>query len=122
MRVPQELVTEGKLDKAEWPLVYRKKYPKSWWYHLKLCYHKKQMLLLRDKPYIKSQVIGAAVMGERTRGRQTGGSRPTTQRRRTNCVFLAVSSLATTCDALCRFGSSSVQPRERTRLNRQFEG
>eukprot|EP00752_Nemacystus_decipiens_P004290 g3919.t1 len=61
--IDQELVTEGKLDKVEWPTVYQKKYPKSWWYHLKLCVDKKQMLLLRDKPYIKSQVVGAIVMG-----------------------------------------------------------
>lgn len=45
--------------------MYQKRYPKSWWYHLKLCFNKKLMLLLRDKPYIKSQVIGAVVMGER---------------------------------------------------------
>lgn len=61
----QELVSEGKLDTAKWPAVYQRKYPKSWWYHLKLCFNKKLMLLLRDKPYLKSQIMGALVMGER---------------------------------------------------------
>ena len=61
---PQELATEGKLDNTEWPTVYQKRYPKSWWYHLKLCFTKKLMLLLRDKAYLQSQVIGAVVMGK----------------------------------------------------------
>lgn len=63
-RLFQELATEGKLDKTEWPTVYQKRYPRSWWYHLKLCTKKKLMLLLRDKAYLQSQVIGAIVMGE----------------------------------------------------------
>eukprot|EP00903_Cladosiphon_okamuranus_P018818 g17309.t1 len=61
--IDQELATEGERDQIEWPMVYRKKYPGSWWYHLKLCYNKKQMLLLRDKAYLKSQIVGAVVMG-----------------------------------------------------------
>lgn len=44
--------------------MYREKYPKSWWYHLNLCLKKKQMLMLRDTAYIRSQVLSALVMGE----------------------------------------------------------
>lgn len=69
----QELVAEGKLDKTEWPMVYQRRYPKPWWYHLKLCVNKKLMLLLRDKPYLKSQIIGAAVMGESERALNSSG-------------------------------------------------
>ncbi|CAM9674100.1 unnamed protein product, partial [Scytosiphon promiscuus] len=61
--VAQELAGAGKLDKAEWPVVYTKKYPQSWQYHLKLCLKKKRTLLSRDKSYVKSQIGSALVMG-----------------------------------------------------------
>lgn len=60
----QELATEGMLDKVEWPAVYKKRYASSWWYHTKLCFSKKLMLLLRDGPYIRSQIGSSVVMGE----------------------------------------------------------
>ncbi|CAM9708407.1 unnamed protein product, partial [Laminaria digitata] len=51
------------LDAVEWAAVYKNRYPKSWWYHLELCLRKKLMLLLRDRSYIRSQVVSASVMG-----------------------------------------------------------
>ena len=44
--------------------MYKNRYPKSWWYHTKLCLDKKRMLLMRDTAYIRSQVMSALVMGE----------------------------------------------------------
>lgn len=101
MRAPQELVTEGKLDKAEWPTVYQKKYPKSWWYHLKLCFNKKQMLLLRDKAYLKSQVIGAIVMGERTGIKLEHGPPFKYSGDKRTAFFLTGTKMTTAYDALC---------------------
>lgn len=62
--VVKELAGKGELDGAEWDAVYKNRYPKSWWYHMKLCLQKKHMLLLRDTAYIRSQVMSALVMGE----------------------------------------------------------
>ncbi len=59
------MATEGKLDKVEWPAIYQKRYPRSWWYHVKLCFNKKLTLMLRDTAYIRSQIMSALVMGER---------------------------------------------------------
>ncbi|CBN79954.1 pleiotropic drug resistance transporter [Ectocarpus siliculosus] len=61
--IDQELRTAGSLDEAPWPALYQRRYPKSWWYHQKLCFEKKSMLMLRDKPYMKSQIMSALVMG-----------------------------------------------------------
>ncbi|CAM9790102.1 unnamed protein product, partial [Ectocarpus sp. 12 AP-2014] len=55
--------TAGSPDDAAWPAVHRQRYPKSWWYHQKLCFTKKSMLMLRDKAFIKSQVYSALFMG-----------------------------------------------------------
>ncbi|CAM9749661.1 unnamed protein product, partial [Ectocarpus fasciculatus] len=62
-RLCGELKTAGSLDEAPWPALYQRRYPKSWWYHQKLCFEKKSMLMLRDKPYMKSQIMSALVMG-----------------------------------------------------------
>lgn len=62
----QELATEGKLDNAEWSKVYQNQYASSWWYHLKLCFMKKLTLLLRDVPYVRSQIGSSVLMGEQS--------------------------------------------------------
>ncbi|CAM9128278.1 unnamed protein product [Scytosiphon promiscuus] len=61
--IEQELATAGELDEAEWPVVYQTRYPKSWGYHLRMCFNKASMLLLRDKAFIKSQIMSSLVMG-----------------------------------------------------------
>eukprot|EP00904_Undaria_pinnatifida_P014208 jgi/Undpi1/9918/HiC_scaffold_28.g12372.m1 len=61
--IEKELAGKGELDGAEWDAEYREKYPKSWWYHMKLCLNKKQMLMLRDTAYMRSQIMSALVMG-----------------------------------------------------------
>lgn len=44
--------------------MHKTRYPRSWWYHTRVCFNKKLMLMLRDKPYLKSQFLGALIMGE----------------------------------------------------------
>ncbi|CAM9251648.1 unnamed protein product, partial [Laminaria digitata] len=61
--VEKELAGKGELDGTKWDAVHRHRYPKSWWYHMKLCLQKKHMLLMRDTAYIKSQIMSALVMG-----------------------------------------------------------
>lgn len=60
----QELASPGALEGTKWPAVYRNRYPKSWWYHQKLCFKRKLTLTLRDKTYIQSQIISSLGMGE----------------------------------------------------------
>ncbi|CAM9975163.1 unnamed protein product [Scytosiphon promiscuus] len=61
--IAEELSTAGSLDNTEWPSVFQQRYPNSWWYHLKLCINKTLMLLLRDKSFVKSQILSALLMG-----------------------------------------------------------
>lgn len=58
------MATPGPRDGAAWPPVYTKEYAGTWFYHMKLCFNKKLTLLLRDKAYIKSQIMSALIMGE----------------------------------------------------------
>lgn len=60
----QELAAPSELQHAEWHPMHKKRYPRSWWYHTRVCFSKKLMLMLRDKPYLKSQFLGALIMGE----------------------------------------------------------
>lgn len=62
-RFLQELAGPGELDGSEWPAVYKNRYPRSWWYHFKLCFDKKLMMLLRDRAYVRSQIMSALFMG-----------------------------------------------------------
>lgn len=60
----QGLASPGALEGAEWPAVYKSRYPKSWWYHQKLCFKRKLTLTLRDKTYVQSQIVSSLGMGE----------------------------------------------------------
>lgn len=60
----QALAAAGELDGADWPAVYQSRYPQSWGYHLKTCFNRTRMLLLRDKAFVKSQIMSSLVMGE----------------------------------------------------------
>lgn len=60
----QELASEGTRNDTEWPAVYKNQYASSWWYHMRLCFMKKLKLMLRDVPYLRSQIVSSVLMGE----------------------------------------------------------
>lgn len=53
------------MEGTKWAAVYKNQYPKSWWYHQKLCFKRKLALTLRDKTYIQSQIVSSLGMGEK---------------------------------------------------------
>lgn len=64
LRCKQELSSPGEIDGAEWPAVFKDQYPKPWTYHMKLCFQKRLSLLMRDKAFVRSQIMSALIMGE----------------------------------------------------------
>ncbi|CAM9737972.1 unnamed protein product [Ascophyllum nodosum] len=59
----QELSGPEELDGTEWPSVFTEKYPRSWFYHLALCFRKKYSLMRKNKAYVRSQMFSAIIMG-----------------------------------------------------------